>query len=422
MIEYVLLFALGFLAAALVALIVAPVIQRRVVILTERRIRASVPLSAAEIRAEKDMAKAAFAAENARLSVDLKQNRDQLTQSTARSARLSEDLVALRAEKLATEQTLEERDAMVRDLNAQRHERDIHITTLTADLHTAIRLAEARKHEIAMRDDRINHLGAEIEELRIDLVTLDTEAENFKSQIRELRDERRALREALQGTETTNRDLEARLKREEDRVAATEEKLAATVTALTDRENALERRVAEVERFKQKNRDLSSELRTAKREIKDVAKTVAAEVRAASSAANGATAPDRARPPAPTLPAVASAGRTAQRPNQIETRQGGPDAPPVDQPIPEDEKIDRLRARQAALIERLLKADTSGNDAALRREVAIVAAMMVELTAGRDGAASPIHKILKGSEEPTRPPNAEPSLATRARDMIAAPR
>ena len=52
MIEFVLLFALGFLAAALVGLIVAPIIQRRVVSLTERRIRASVPLSAAEIRAD----------------------------------------------------------------------------------------------------------------------------------------------------------------------------------------------------------------------------------------------------------------------------------------------------------------------------------------------------------------------------------
>ena len=118
MIEFVLLFALGFLAAALVALIVAPVIHRRVVSLTERRIRASVPLSVAEIRAEKDMARAAFAAENARLSVDLKHNRDQLTESTARGTRLSNELVAIRAEKLNAEALLEERDGNIRDLQS----------------------------------------------------------------------------------------------------------------------------------------------------------------------------------------------------------------------------------------------------------------------------------------------------------------
>ena len=121
MIEFVLLFALGFLAAALVGLIVAPIIQRRVVSLTERRIRASVPLSAAEIRAEKDMARAAFAAENARLSVDLKHNRDLLTESVARGTRLSNELVTIRAEKLDAQKRIEEQDADIRDLHSQIH-------------------------------------------------------------------------------------------------------------------------------------------------------------------------------------------------------------------------------------------------------------------------------------------------------------
>jgi predicted RNase H-like nuclease (RuvC/YqgF family) len=184
-IEFVLLFGLGFLAAALVALIVAPVIQRRVVTLTERRIRASVPLSAAEIRAEKDMARAAYAADNARLSTDLKQHREALTEATAHGMRLSNELVAIRAEKLAAEQSLEERDASIRELNAKIHKSDGEIANLTGNLAAAIRLAEVRKQEIAAKEDKINHLGAEIEELRIDIATLDTEAENFKAQISE---------------------------------------------------------------------------------------------------------------------------------------------------------------------------------------------------------------------------------------------
>ena len=269
MIEFVLLFALGFLAAALVALIVAPVIYRRVVSLTERRIRASVPLSAAEIRAEKDMARAAYAAENARLSVDLKHNRDQLTESTARGTRLSNQLVAIRAEKLNTEKLLDERDTNIRDLHSQVHDREAQITTLTGNFNDAARLAEARKREIATRDDQINRLSTEIEELRIDLVTLDTEAENFKSQVRELRTERNALRESLKDAEATSRDLENKLKSTDQRLSQNEEKLAKAITALSDRENALERRVAEVDRFKKKNRELSDELRAAKKEARE---------------------------------------------------------------------------------------------------------------------------------------------------------
>jgi peptidoglycan hydrolase CwlO-like protein len=452
-IEFVLLFALGFLTAALVALIVAPIIQRRVVKLTERRIRASVPLSAAEIRAEKDMARAAFAAENARLSVDLKHNRDLLTESVARGTRLSNELVTIRSEKLDAEKRIEEQDADIRDLHSQINARDARITTLTGNFGDAARLAEARKHEIAMRDDKINRLGAEIEELRIDLVTLDTEAENFKSQIRELRTERNALRESLKDAESTSRDLENRLKSNDERLAQSEEKLARAITALTDRENALERRIAEVDRFKAKNRELSDELRQTKSALKE-ANSLArkAAVNGRNGAARqtppnaappqaGSTTGDAAESAAAETPASGTdepAGKAAQPSAEIHRiardkpaaqpkpavgqasgKQTAPAKPEVTEDLSEDEKIDRLRARQAALIERLLKANTSGNDAALRREIATVAAMMVELTAGRDGVSSPIYNILKGSEDPAQPGSTEPSLAARAREMLA---
>lgn len=418
MIEFVLLFALGFLAAALVALIIAPIIQRRVVTLTERRMRASVPLSAAEIRAEKDMARAAYAAENARISVDLRHSRDELSQASARATRLSANLIALRAEKIDAEQTIEAKDASIRDLSADLHKREEEIINLTAELGVATRLAEARQHEIEHRNDQINRLGSEIEEMRIDLVTLDTEAENFKSQIRELRDERRALRETLKETEAANQDLSFRLNREETRLAEIEQKLATTITKLTDREDALDRRSADVERYKQKNKDMSNELRSVKRDLRDAQKT-----------ARAAGVPDKPERATTNERRVENASQpvlaTSRDDNDVANNS---DDEPADfegaddiaEDLSEDEKIDRLRARQAALIERLMKANKSGNDAALRREIAAVAAMMVELTASRDGPASPIRKILKGSEEPNRASNSGPSLADRARQMLDA--
>jgi len=442
-IEFVLLFALGFLAAALVALIVAPIIQRRVVTLTERRIRASVPLSVAEIRAEKDMARAAFAAENARLSVDLKHNRDLLTDSVARGTRLSNELVAIRAAKLAAEQTIEERDASIRELGAELSERDVRITTLTGHFNDATRLAEARKLEMAKRDDQINRLGAEIEELRIDLVTLDTEAENFKSQIRELRDERSVLRETLKATETANRDLELRLKSTDQRLTQAEEKLATSIATLSDRENALDRRVAEIERFRQKNKELAEEVRAAKAALKSAAagarKTAASDIasqppqrpkpdlRAVASArvplpdsSQIADEEDAEAEPQPPIEAETAAAEPATAVAELVTPDDAEQEHLDEARISEDEKIDRLRARQSALVERLLKADKNKNDAALRREIATVAAMMVELTAHRDGKTSKIHGILKGIENPTLPGSGDPSLAARAREMLAA--
>lgn len=409
MIEFVLLFALGFLAAALVALVVAPVIQRRVVALTERRIRASVPLSAAEIRAEKDMARAAYAADKARLSIDLKQNREALSEATARGTRLSNELVNIRAEKLSAEQTVQERDASIRELNATLHQRDQEITNLSGNLGAAIRLAEARKQEIASKEMMINRMGSEIEEQRIDIATLDTEAENFKAQINDLRDERRALRDKLKTTEEAKQDLAFRLKREEGRLVETEAKLAKAVTNLTDRENALDRRVAEVERYKKKNKSLTEEIRAANRE-----RTQSDIERARSQTGN-------ARKPAPSPASHASEPSAAKPDAKAEAAE--PDHEETVVPdLSDSEKVDRLRARQAALTERLMNADTDENDAALRREIATVAAMMVELTIGRDGSESAIAKILAGGEDGSRPQGSGPSLAARTRDLISASR
>ena len=83
MIEIILFVALGFLAASLLGLVIAPAIYRRVVTLTERRMRATVPLNAAEISAAKDMERASFAAQNSRINVELRKEREQLTDERA---------------------------------------------------------------------------------------------------------------------------------------------------------------------------------------------------------------------------------------------------------------------------------------------------------------------------------------------------
>ena len=58
MLESGLFFTLGFLAATLLCLMVAPAIWRRAVVLTRQRIESSVPLTLNEIQADKDQLRA----------------------------------------------------------------------------------------------------------------------------------------------------------------------------------------------------------------------------------------------------------------------------------------------------------------------------------------------------------------------------
>ena len=62
MIEYALLFGLGFLTAAFLVFLVSPAVHRRIVWYTENRLKATMPLSPQEVRAQKDMARALYAA------------------------------------------------------------------------------------------------------------------------------------------------------------------------------------------------------------------------------------------------------------------------------------------------------------------------------------------------------------------------
>lgn len=79
MIEYAILFGLGFLTATLLALLIAPAIHRHIVAYTENRIRATMPISPQEVRAQKDMARALYAAENAKVRQELDTEREKNT-------------------------------------------------------------------------------------------------------------------------------------------------------------------------------------------------------------------------------------------------------------------------------------------------------------------------------------------------------
>ena len=67
MIESIMYFGIGFLLAALSVLIVAPLVHDRAVRLTMRRVEATIPLSMAELQADKDLQRAEFAMSTRRL-------------------------------------------------------------------------------------------------------------------------------------------------------------------------------------------------------------------------------------------------------------------------------------------------------------------------------------------------------------------
>src|SRR5499426_4582395 len=98
MIEPIMFFGIGFLVAALVGLVVVPLVHTRAVRLTVRRLEAAAPLSMAEIQADKDQLRAEFAMSTRRLEMSVEQLKSRTTSQLAELGRKSDAINRLKVE------------------------------------------------------------------------------------------------------------------------------------------------------------------------------------------------------------------------------------------------------------------------------------------------------------------------------------
>ncbi|MCV6600991.1 MAG: hypothetical protein OIF54_05415, partial [Cohaesibacter sp.] len=90
MIESALYILSGFILAILMMLGIIPMIWRRAVRLTEKRVLGEIPVSYSELQAEKDMQRAEQAITQRRLEVCVESQREQLTLNSIKIDRLTQ--------------------------------------------------------------------------------------------------------------------------------------------------------------------------------------------------------------------------------------------------------------------------------------------------------------------------------------------
>src|SRR5215510_14363914 len=116
-IENIMYFALGLLAAGLVALAVLPAVWRRAVRLTKKRIEAATPITMTEFRADKDQLRAEFALTTRRLEMNVEALRRRLADQLRDINRRKSEVGGMKGEReshLAIVRELEEREGELR--------------------------------------------------------------------------------------------------------------------------------------------------------------------------------------------------------------------------------------------------------------------------------------------------------------------
>lgn len=144
------IFALGFLAAALCALLVLPAVNARALRLSRRRIEARLPLSVAEVAAEKDHLRAEFAVARRRLERRVEAVHAVRHADMAAIGARTLEAAALSRQVEAKDATLEERSAEIAETRATLA--DVTRDLTSARTEGAVGLATLRVLEDAHRD------------------------------------------------------------------------------------------------------------------------------------------------------------------------------------------------------------------------------------------------------------------------------
>ncbi|MER9654284.1 hypothetical protein NKJ26_12315 [Mesorhizobium sp. M0152] len=374
MVQSVLFFALGFLCAGFLALILAPAIWRRAVALTRKRIEASIPLTQAEIQADKDRIRAEFAMSTRRLEMNVKALREKAAEQLVEINRGREALKGLAVERTDKNLALAELGAKSEALRQREEEQHL----LSARLKEIERKLEKRALELEKLEHMYDDASFSSSSRQIELVARESELQKLANDIALLRSQRKEADRRGQEIAAENRAAREALKAEKKRTAELDKKVERLLATLADREDKLERREKELARSREKV---------------------------------------KAEEGGPALRLVGNQNG-ADRHGEAERRDD------LDKAIAKlDSDRERLEARLTALAsenKRLKAAMTASGpangSAALREQMNELAAEVVHLTAKLEGPDSPIAKALAEPQDSSSG-NGDRSLADRVRAL-----
>ncbi|PWB57324.1 MAG: hypothetical protein C3F17_20865 [Bradyrhizobiaceae bacterium] len=250
MIEPIMFFGLGFLAASLAGLVILPFVHGRAVRLTMRRLEAATPLSMAEIQADKDQLRAEFAMSTRRLEMSVDQLKAKTTSQLADLGKKSEAISRLKAElgeKTATIFALEAREKALKD---QLHATEDELATKTTNLRDAERSLAEKVAELGRLSGDLTETTLASDSQRVEIIALKTQVDSLKDRVsgleRDVKETETRLVREKQAHEHASKELSDERGKVENlgvRVAQLERQLAAQ----TNEAEALSRRVADLE-------------------------------------------------------------------------------------------------------------------------------------------------------------------------------
>jgi len=241
LLDYAIVFVLGFLVAGLLSFAMLPAVWARALRLTRRRLEALIPISMAEVRAGRDQMRAEAALDLRRLEERVEREWTLRHAMMAQNGRQSEEIRLVRAELQATEKRIGEAEQNAEAARTDLAETRQSVAELKAEL-AAARVTLALRDDVAGDQQRaLDALRMEIDGRKVEIIALQTRLATAEDEAR--RQVREAADLVAAGVERDGRiaALAAVVVQKEQALAAKEE----AASALQARVSHLEGRLAE---------------------------------------------------------------------------------------------------------------------------------------------------------------------------------
>ncbi|TNV17712.1 hypothetical protein FIC94_05925 [Ochrobactrum teleogrylli] len=230
MIQSALFFLLGVLVTVFVLILLGPSVWRRAFFLARRQVQAELPITLAEIRADKDGLRAEFAVAISKLEQQLKRERQKAAEQAVVLGRQYEELKRiplLEEGQSAIEKKLAEQDQMLSDARASRQ--------------AASEKSEILQAELERMQSHYTALEGLADTLRIEISANEAERGRLSSEMTEMRRDRKEATARYNELSTQLTSAQTELKSEKRRNGDLQQKLEKLISELSDAQEKLER-------------------------------------------------------------------------------------------------------------------------------------------------------------------------------------
>lgn len=260
MLQTVLIFTFGFLAAALLALMAAPAVWRRAVFLTRKRIEAALPLSLNELNAEKDALRAEHAMAMRRMELRLKDTREHDTSEKVLVEEQGERIKSLEGNVANTAARNAELERQHAEITGKLHERITELSEMSVLLESTRTELDIRSSELKaatrLREDRaaqLKEVSAQLQTVRDDLGDRERQIENLCETIAELKSAGLNLKREVHESNTDGQAIGDLLTSERKRMSQTEAKLEQALSQAQTLAEKVKRRETEIRALREQD-------------------------------------------------------------------------------------------------------------------------------------------------------------------------